>query len=151
MLLNGLAVTSTWTTRARPGPAQGHDRVTLRSGALQKPISGTVQTISIPCEPGEDWTTTLREVSGMPVARPPRGPVRWSDVRGRPAWGWGKVEALGPLKVSFAAPLLPEELVDPDMSTWVQADSLVAGLAVGDRVWCQTVEGAVIVYGKTGG
>lgn len=58
----GLSVASTVTLTHAPIPLTPLDRVSVSSAGIEVP-AGTVQTIEIPCTPGEDWTTTIREVA----------------------------------------------------------------------------------------
>lgn len=59
----GIEVIDDVTITHMPVPISLLDRVSLDSGGLVVP-SGTVQTITIPCTPGEDldWTTRIRKV-----------------------------------------------------------------------------------------
>lgn len=77
-------------------------------------------------------------------------PVRWADVQGRPSWRWGQVTGLDPLRVSFAGPLDPAATGDEFEleQAGFEASTTVAGLAVGDRVWCQRCDGELVVLGK---
>lgn len=61
-LWEGVAVTSTVTLTHAPLPLELQQRTSVRSGGLVIP-SATVQSIDITCTPGEDWTTTVREVA----------------------------------------------------------------------------------------
>ena len=77
----------------------------------------------------------------------PLGPVHWLDVVDRPNWRWGRVTSLTPLTVSFVG-MEPED-------DGVDTDTLVAGLAIEDRVWCQLVGRGtakqVVILGRAGG
>ena len=61
-LREGISVTSTATLTHAPLPLALQERTAINSGGLFIP-SATVQSIDIPCAPGEDWTTTLRGVA----------------------------------------------------------------------------------------
>ena len=57
MLLEGVTTHSTLKVQHAPLPIGPHSRVS--SDLIE---SGTVQNMSIDCESGAHWTTTLREV-----------------------------------------------------------------------------------------
>ena len=72
------------------------------------------------------------------------GPVEWSDVRGRPWWTWADVTQASPLQVTLDGSDDPTD-VDP------AKDAIVAGLVVGDRVWCQVTGRQIVILGRAGG
>ena len=71
------------------------------------------------------------------------GPVRWRDILDRPWWTWADVTGVSPLRVL---------LEGDDEETQVPAgNTLVAGLVVGDRVWCQVTGRQIVILGRAGG
>lgn len=70
------------------------------------------------------------------------GPVRWRDIIGAPWWSWGEVTQVTPdLQVTL------EPIAESDPQD-VPAGNGLAGLVVGDRVWCQVTGRQLILIRK---
>lgn len=85
-----------------------------------------------------DWQGFARAV--RQVANPGGPPAQAARATpSRVVWGKGVVTSVAPVRVQRGGESAPIPL-DPIV--------LYSGAAVGDEVWLQVLEGAVVVYGK---